>query len=369
MIFVVDDEPIYLELLRDALEAEGYSVRVFDSALPALEALDQEKPEAIFSDIRMPEMDGFTFKEEVDRLFPAALRPPFIFLSSLDQPAHLIRGLDLGAEDYLTKPIDPGVLRAKLRSLLKRKSREYRGSVFKGDLSRFPFIKIIQFCENEGFTGSVLFEGAGIRAELSFKAGNPLLEEWDDADDVLSRLYELDEGSFTIMPGRIDFSAVEEAGTVIEESTDEPAELELDQVMGRLSGLKLLGRLFQIQTEVNLFPEPKIATIVMLDGNLIHTKENPLEKNLGPGDVQQKVDEQHTGVEEEIRKKAEKLLERKAETGETEKKDFYRLFEKGLDAYQNREFRQALEYWESAEKLRPDDPTLKVNLRIVRAKI
>ena len=371
MIFVVDDEPVYLELIREALEQEGFSVRTFPDPAPALEELSLERPELIFSDIRMPGMDGFEFKEAVDRMIPDG-EIPFIFLSSLSQPAHVVRGLDLGAVDYLTKPIDPTILRAKLRSLLRQRiSPPEEGRSFRGDLGRFPFVKVLQFCESEGLTGRVRFISHEIDVVLPFRSGEIRLDEMDDADDRLAELYDLEEGEFHIETGAPDFARIADVKIRDEPESEPSARPPEERPMGKLSGLKLLNRLFQIQTEMNFLPEEKISTIVVLDGNAVYKRVSPVVKGWTVPEIQKQIEVQHLEVEAEIRKRAEALVEKKSgeSGGDSKEHRFYQIFEAGWEAYRAQNYEEALKLWEEAEPLKPEDPTLKVNLKIVRTKL
>jgi len=343
----------------------------FSDPVSALEELSLQKPEIIVSDIRMPGMDGFEFKEAVDRMIPDG-GIPFIFLSSLHQPAHLIRGLDLGAIDYLTKPIDPMVLRAKIRSLVRRKAiNRPVGRSFRGDLGRFPFIKVMQFCESEGLTGLVHFESGELAISIPFRAGQIDMDGIPEADEILEKLYDLQEGEFRIEPGEPDFSSLAEVEIQPERSSRPPEE----RPMGKLSGLKLLNRLFQIQTEMNHIPEERILTIVVLDGNLVYKKAAPVKPEWSVQEIQERMEAQHCEVEAQIKLKAETLLEKKKTESESESApeseghEFYELFEKGWEAFRKQDFPKALKLWEAAEKLKPDDRTLKVNLTIVRGKM
>ena len=119
LILLVDDEQANLELFSAILEDEGYRTISAKSAAEALELLGSNKPDLIISDIYMPEMGGFEFYERVQGV--AELRSiPFIFLSALADRAHVREGKELGADDYLTKPIDIDELVTTVRGKLKR---------------------------------------------------------------------------------------------------------------------------------------------------------------------------------------------------------------------------------------------------------
>ncbi|MFZ1081389.1 MAG: hybrid sensor histidine kinase/response regulator [Candidatus Kryptoniota bacterium] len=119
LILLVDDEEENLELFSTILEDVGYRVVTATNAGNALELLKSNKPDLIISDIYMPEMGGFEFYERVQKI--AELRSvPFIFLSALADRQHVNEGKELGADDYLTKPIDIDELITTVRGKLKR---------------------------------------------------------------------------------------------------------------------------------------------------------------------------------------------------------------------------------------------------------
>ncbi len=119
MILAVDDEPVFLLLIQEALKDLGLVVETFQDAEEALDRAAEEAPELVISDVRMPKLDGFQFQEALQKLHPA-VQVPFIFLSSEADTVDLVRGLDAGADDYLIKPIAPKLLEAKVRALLRR---------------------------------------------------------------------------------------------------------------------------------------------------------------------------------------------------------------------------------------------------------
>lgn len=119
LILLVDDEQVNLELFSTILEEEGYRIVAALSARSALELLQRNKPDLIISDIYMQDMGGFEFYEEVQKV--QELRSvPFIFLSALADRQHVHEGKELGADDYLTKPVDIDELVTTVKGKLKR---------------------------------------------------------------------------------------------------------------------------------------------------------------------------------------------------------------------------------------------------------
>lgn len=105
LVLAVDDEPALLKITERALQQGGYAVLTFDDPRDALEDMrDGLRPDVIVSDIHMPVMDGFEFYGRVREI--AELRAvPFLFLTALEDRASMRRGMTLGADDYLTKPV------------------------------------------------------------------------------------------------------------------------------------------------------------------------------------------------------------------------------------------------------------------------
>ncbi len=118
-ILVVDDEPDLLDNISLALEAEGHHVIIANDGVEALAALRSQPVDLILADVAMPNMNGYQLYERV-RETPDWLMIPFIFLSarSLDSDIHY--GKELGADDYLTKPIRARDLIAVVRGKLRR---------------------------------------------------------------------------------------------------------------------------------------------------------------------------------------------------------------------------------------------------------
>ena len=115
-ILVVDDEPRVLRLMRSELESQGYRVLAADSGQQALEVLEVELPDLVILDLLMPGLDGF---ETLQRIRETS-QVPVIVVSARSSDRDKIRGLDLGADDYLCKPFNPDELVARVRAVLRR---------------------------------------------------------------------------------------------------------------------------------------------------------------------------------------------------------------------------------------------------------
>lgn len=119
-VLVVDDSEQVRTLLRRMLEGEGYVVRVAGNGAEALSAIAKESPDLVLMDVMMPGMDGLSALRRL-RSRPETAELPVILVTALDTVDQIVRGLDLGANDYLTKPIQLEVLMARARTQLKIK--------------------------------------------------------------------------------------------------------------------------------------------------------------------------------------------------------------------------------------------------------
>jgi DNA-binding response OmpR family regulator len=133
-ILVVDDEPKYVWSMQVNLEARGYKVLVARDGQTAVELAAREEPDLIVLDIKMPGLDGYEVCWRI-REFSAA---PIIMLTAMAEDADKIKGLDMGADDYVTKPFSVDELLARVRAALRRvefsEQKEPRPPFQAGDL-------------------------------------------------------------------------------------------------------------------------------------------------------------------------------------------------------------------------------------------
>ncbi|MBL7799022.1 MAG: response regulator transcription factor [Saprospiraceae bacterium] len=122
-ILIVDDEPDILEFLRYNLRKEGYEVVTANDGRAALLVAEREKPHLIVLDIMMPELDGVETCR-ILRKNKAFEHTPIAFLTARDEDFSQITALDVGGDDYITKPIKPRVLISRINALLRRSSRQ-----------------------------------------------------------------------------------------------------------------------------------------------------------------------------------------------------------------------------------------------------
>ncbi len=124
-ILIVDDEPDIIEILKYNLELEKFIVYEAKNGIEAIEIAEEFKPELIILDVMMPELDGIQTCLRL-RKIPSLENTIIIFLTARSEDYSEIAGFEAGADDYVTKPIRPKALIARVKNLLKRKYREQK---------------------------------------------------------------------------------------------------------------------------------------------------------------------------------------------------------------------------------------------------
>jgi two-component system, OmpR family, KDP operon response regulator KdpE len=115
-ILVVDDDVQLLKIVTHNLEAEGYQVLATRDGVKAHEAIERQAPDLVLLDVMLPGMDGFEVLQRVREFSPV----PIIMITARGRGQDKVRGLDLGADDYLTKPFRVDELLARVRAVLRR---------------------------------------------------------------------------------------------------------------------------------------------------------------------------------------------------------------------------------------------------------
>ncbi|MBM3144660.1 MAG: response regulator transcription factor [Chloroflexi bacterium] len=178
LILVVDDEPRYVRLMEANLVSAGYKVITAAGGQEAVDTVDANRPDLVLLDIMMPDLDGIEACERIRR-FSAV---PIIMVTALSDERDRVRGLDVGADDYIVKPYSVTELLARVRAVLRRaqfsesSSQQSafshgklrvdfaRAQVYIGDtevlLSATEYRLLLQFVQNKGriMTSEVLLE-------------------------------------------------------------------------------------------------------------------------------------------------------------------------------------------------------------------
>lgn len=138
LILLVDDEPSIIQLSRMYFERDGYRVQEARDGEAALEAIAKNHPALIVLDVMLPKLDGF---EVCRHLRAKGDQTPIIMLTARDEDIDKILGLELGADDYLTKPFNPRELIARVKAILRRSDGKKQADgkpVHRGDLTIDP---------------------------------------------------------------------------------------------------------------------------------------------------------------------------------------------------------------------------------------
>ena len=162
-LLVVDDNKVNRLLLTRSLEQQGHKVASAENGRVALEMLGKESFDLLLLDMEMPEMDGFQMLEQLAG--DLHLRDlPVIVTSSLEGVANIVRCIELGAEDYLSKPVNPVLLKARIgASLEKKRLRDQQKEL----LRRFATSEVAQDMNESGFTlGGKLVSGTVMFADI-----------------------------------------------------------------------------------------------------------------------------------------------------------------------------------------------------------
>lgn len=170
-ILIADDEPDILEIIQFNLQTEGYEVFTAKNGDEAIEQAKKHQPDLIILDIMMPGKNGIDVCN-ILRMLPAFKETLIVFLSALSDEGTEIRGLETGADDYLTKPISPKVLISKVNALFRRLNKEGNDLLQHGDLKIDREKYIVNYKGNDIILARKEFE---LLALLASKPGKVFL--------------------------------------------------------------------------------------------------------------------------------------------------------------------------------------------------
>jgi two-component system, OmpR family, alkaline phosphatase synthesis response regulator PhoP len=122
-IFVIEDDRDLCTLLEYNLGRNGYQVKILDRLNGALQAVERERPDLIILDVMLPDGDGFEFCRQL-RAAAGSKRIPLLFLTARSQEVDRVLGLEIGGDDYITKPFSPRELLARVKAHLRREESQ-----------------------------------------------------------------------------------------------------------------------------------------------------------------------------------------------------------------------------------------------------
>lgn len=204
-LLIVDADPRNRRVLDVSLRKAGFSVTTAESAEVAHEYLEVSTPDLIIADTRLPGEDGFDFCTRV-KANSRLLHIPFLFLTSEQSVDKKVRGLELGVDDYLTKPIYIKEITTRITMLLQRKQQqrlERRDSArtkFTGDIRDIAVVDLLQTIEISRKSGCLMFETEAGSATVWFKDGAIIDAEMPPTSGEASiyRLFTVESGGFQL---------------------------------------------------------------------------------------------------------------------------------------------------------------------------
>ena len=122
-VFIVEDEPEIADLVRYHVEREGFEARVITSGKEALAIIERDPPDVILLDLMLPDLDGLEICRRL-RWDARTRDVPVLMVTAKGEEADIVTGIELGADDYVTKPFSPKVLMARLKNVLRRRGGE-----------------------------------------------------------------------------------------------------------------------------------------------------------------------------------------------------------------------------------------------------
>jgi DNA-binding response OmpR family regulator len=186
-ILVVDDEPHIVLGLRDALEFEGFRVISAAQGKDGIALARSESPDAVILDLMLPDVNGYAVCEELRRLDP---RVPIVMLTARSQETDKIRGLDSGADDYVTKPFGVNELIARIRAIFRR-AQGARTTAVPETLVLGEGEVTVSFTAHtvtaRGHEHQLSFYEVELLRMLAERAGQPV-----SRDEILSKIWGLD---------------------------------------------------------------------------------------------------------------------------------------------------------------------------------
>ena len=211
VLFIEDDDAIRLAL-RLALEDEGYEVVEAHDGASGLVQFGQCQPDVVLLDLRLPDLSGF----EVCKALRSSSTVPIIMVTAQTEAADMVAGLEAGADDYITKPVVPKVLSARIAAVLRRVSYESSGDQSHDEVVRFGDLELRR---EQGVVTK-----AGEELSLTRTEFRMLCEFAEHADAVLSRdqLLEHVWGYEYLGDSRLVDAHVRRLRLKIEDTPDEP---------------------------------------------------------------------------------------------------------------------------------------------------
>lgn len=253
LILIVDDDPTQQLLLGEYLGLAGYGVAYAEDGESGLSMMEAQKPDLVLLDIQMPVMDGFKVLETVRRR-PRLEDIPVILLTSLDRDNLKIRGLEAGADDYITKPYNKAELLARIKAALRRATHHCQNADMAGRLTDMGVADLLQGLELASKTASLYLHD--MDAEIHLKTGM-LVAVWYDGfaeEQALVRIFLREQGRFRINFNSLPAELAEETGKSLT-SVLMNVLSEVDEIRDVLARSNVANRRVKASGDLSEFPE------------------------------------------------------------------------------------------------------------------
>ncbi len=293
VILIIDDDPIIQKLLEKQLALSGFSTLHAMSGMEALEILEDHHVDLITLDISMPQMDGFQTLTRI-RQTPAGRNLPVIILSILNRDHLKIKGLELGADDYMVKPFNGAELTARIKAVLRRKQacQAHQGEV-SGDLGVLGISDILQMLSLSQKNATL--DLPEIRGKIVARCGQVVAARQAafTGMEALIRLFLLESGPFVLTYEQQRPVGPDEKGREIRHlllkvtmRVDELKEV-MDGLGGRDAILHLAEeatRIPQIEAMRKAFPLPMVDLLTRMEGSIAACMEI-IERSIAQGKI------------------------------------------------------------------------------------
>ncbi len=277
LILIIDDDQTQHLILGEHLKQAGYDVIHAKDGSHGLRILESQKPDLLLLDVQMPVMDGFKTLELI-REKPAFKDVPVLLLTSLAREKLKIKGLELGADDYITKPFNKAELLARVNAALRRVVRTRRTEgVMEGNLSDLGLSDLLQSMELGSKTASIYLKE--IDGDIFIENGMLLhvRQGFFTGDHALTRVFLLEKGSFSVrfndLPTNIPRNDAKPLMSVLMGVL-----ADVDEIKDMIRVMGAQDRLLKADSDTIAFPEleklkglpplPFVNLIALMEGNL-----------------------------------------------------------------------------------------------------
>ncbi|MGE0087022.1 MAG: response regulator [Desulfococcaceae bacterium] len=251
-ILIIDDDPMQHLILGDYLKLAGYEVAHAESGAEGLRKVEEQKPDLILLDIQMPGMDGFQVITEIRK--KAANRIiSVLFITAINRQHLKIKGLELGGDDFITKPYDRAELLARINAVLRRSDRSrLMDGVMEGNLADAGISDLLQSMELGLKTATIRL--ADMDAEIVIKDGQMLHVRQGkfSGDEAMVRIFLLEKGFFSIQFNEIPPGCGNECKSLT--SVLMNVSNDVDEIRDMIRQMGVENRLLRFADDLNGFP-------------------------------------------------------------------------------------------------------------------